>query len=264
MLAEADVDTTVGRITARRLVEVGVVAVVRQTHSECQGHIDAPCREAGDVILEEQREIDQLVGRAAMPAGPNRVGHLCVGMVVERQAFAVGIEEIIVATYVFLGLHKGETRPAVDAFHELTVHLEVDTCGVGTCRLVGIIADAHVVDVVRNHMGEPLEIGFRSQDERPIPSMELEVVACHHLIRLLRPGILEEATVAVAYLAIERCLRVDTTRQAIDHLILLIIFRLVSNTGPRADIDLVIITPEVGPQTACDDKLTFVLVGNGP
>ena len=54
LLAEADVDATIGGITARRLVKVGVVAVVRQAHAERQGHIDTPCGKARDVILEKQ------------------------------------------------------------------------------------------------------------------------------------------------------------------------------------------------------------------
>ena len=66
-----------------------------------------------------------------MPTQGNGISDLVVGMVVERKAIAFGIHQIIVTAYVFFGLHDGKARPAVDAFHKLTVHLEINTCGVG-------------------------------------------------------------------------------------------------------------------------------------
>ena len=112
-------------------------------------------------------------------------------------------------------------------------------------------------------MGEPLEIRLCCQDERPVPSVELEIVAHYNLIRLLRPRILEEATVAVADLTIERRLIIHTSRQTINHLIFLII-RFIGNACPWTDIHLMIIAPIIGPHTSSDDKLALILVRNRP
>ena len=93
--------------------------------------------------------------------------------------------------------------------------------------------------------------------------MELEVVARHNLIRPLRLGILEEASVTVADLTIERRLVVDATRQTVDRFILFIV-RLIGDASPRADIYLFIIAPIIGPYASRDDQLAFILNGQGP
>ena len=61
LFAEANVDAAIGGITPLRVVKVGIVAVVGQAHAKGQGHVDAPSREIRDVVLEKQREINQLI-----------------------------------------------------------------------------------------------------------------------------------------------------------------------------------------------------------
>ena len=147
-----------------------------------------------------------------MPTQGQCVGHISVIVIVKGKCVAVDTNQTIVAANVLACPHDGQTRPTIDAFHELAVHLEIEAGGVSLRRLVGIIADADIIDVVRDDMGEILVIQFRSQDERPVPSMELEIVTRHNLIGVLRFGVFEKAAIAVADFAVERRLVVHTAR----------------------------------------------------
>ena len=113
-----------------------------------QGQVNTPSGEMGDVVLKEQGEINQLVGWALMPAQGYGIGHLTVFVIIERKPMSFSIHKVIVATDIFLGVHDGETGPAIDAFHKFAIQLQVNTGGIGPGRLIGIVTDAHIVDVV--------------------------------------------------------------------------------------------------------------------
>ena len=61
LLAEPDVDAAVRRLIAVWAVEVGVVRVDGKSRAEIQGHVDTPSGSKGDVVLEKERETEQLV-----------------------------------------------------------------------------------------------------------------------------------------------------------------------------------------------------------
>ena len=89
------------------------------------------------------------------------------------------------------------------------------------------------------------------------------ILDINNLIGLLHLSIFKETAIAVSYFSIERCLVIDTARQTIHRLILLI-FRLIGDTCPWTDIYLIIIAPVIGPQAARKYELAFVLIRYRP
>ena len=145
-----------------------------------------------------------------MPTQSKGVGHLVISVVIKRQTLALSIHQTIIAANILLGLHDGQARPAVDALHKLSVHFEIETRCVCSCRLVSIVANTNIIDVVRDNMGEPFKIQFRGKNKRSIEGPELEIVASHNLIRLLRFGIFEKTAVTVSDFTIEWRLVINT------------------------------------------------------
>ena len=230
----APIDAEIGRQMklSRAVLLVRECDGKSRAEEEIETHL--PPRHRGEIVLEEHLERETLVGGAADPAE-------------------------VVAKDVLLGLHKREACPRFEPREEFAIEAETDASRIGHRIVVGIVAEAHIVDSVRDEMGDILIINISRKLERHVGEMEIPVKRSSGLVGGLGMDASVEAATDVAHLAIERSLLIDTASEAEKH-IGRIPVRFEVQTDARAEEELVVGAAGVGSGSReMVEELTIVL-----
>lgn len=189
----APIDAEIGRQVklGRAVLLIGESDGEPRTEEEIETHL--PPRHRREVVLEEHLERETLVGGATYPAE-------------------------VVAQDVLLGLHKREACPGFEPGEEFAIEAETDASRIGHRIVVGIVAEAHIVDSVRDEVGDILIINICRELERHVGEMEIPVEGSGGLVGGLGLDARVEAAPDVAHLAIERSLLIDTAGEAEKHI----------------------------------------------
>lgn len=113
-------------------------------------------------------------------------------------------------------MHEGEAGPGLQSGDEVAIDPQADSGGVAYGFLIGIIADAEVVDGVGHQMGYVLVVDICGEAEGLVPEAYVPVDRAGGLIGGLSGKVGSERAVETAHFAIEVGLLIDSGGQTVE------------------------------------------------